>query len=197
MRILIYLSLLIATCSGPSENLTLPASPTPIPTPIEQIKVEPTPSSPTVYPKLKLDSKQKKHLNKTFPSTTRTFFESADSLELLAEVYADELGDQDAMIFEPNRRLEIIDSKQKQEILDAFYFDAANADYPAICFQPHHALRATKGGTVLVIEICFSCSRFEGAGSLQSVSGTIVREGRRSEEFFDRILKEQGTDYKP
>ncbi len=197
MRVLFFLSVLLASCALPADELTTIVPTSVSPTPTEIAKVEPTPSVPAVYPKLKLDSEQKKYLNKTLPSTVRTFFETADRLEMLAEVYAEEFGDKQSTIFEPNRRLEIVDSKLRREILDAFYFDAANQDYPAVCFQPHHSLRATKGGKVLEIEICFSCSRYEGVGSLQSVSGTIVREGRRSEELFDRLIKEKGTDYKP
>lgn len=198
MRFFVLVLLLLAACSSPSENKNTFELQTPSPTPVAQIKVEPSPTTPIVYPKLDLNSKQKKYLNESFPPDIRTFFENSDRLELLAEIFQDVSEDGDSHIFTPNRVVEISDAKQKREVMEAFYFDAAHEDSPAICFLPHHLLRATKDGKVLEIEICFDCARFEGVGANKSVSGTIVRQGiRRSEELFNRILKNQGKEYKP
>ncbi len=190
-------SLLVVGCSLQNETGNTGGLPTPSSTPFKQVTPVPSPSPPIVYPKLRLNSRQKKYLNESFPSDIRKFFENADLLELLAEVEVDESSDGDPRSFNPNRIVVIGNSKQKQEILDAFYFDAGHEDSPAICFSPHHSLRATKDGKVLEVEICFECSRFEGAGSLQSVSGTIVRDGRRSEDLFNRIVNNQSSKYTP
>ena len=119
--------------------------------------------------------------------------EKSPKLDLLAEVGPEERTEADLLSFHPNRIVEIKDDRLKKEILESFYWDAAREDGPASCFEPHHALRAEVEGITIQIEICFTCARFQGTGEFHSLSGTIVRKGRKTERLFESLVAEQGV----
>lgn len=146
-----------------------------------------------VLPAIRLTTKQRKYLDESLPTDVRRILERSERFEILAEVDKDESSEQDSREFHPNRIVVVRDEKQKKEILEAFYFDAASEDSPAVCYEPHHSLLASYEGKIVEVEICFSCSRFKVNGS--DAWGTIVREGRKSEDLFNSIIERQGVEF--
>lgn len=149
-----------------------------------------------VSPKVSLTSKQREYLNDTLPPDIRKILEASETLEILAEMGPAETSETELQEFRPNRIVTITDENQKRQILESFYTDAATEDGPASCYEPHHGLRVSTGGKIFEIEICFSCAQFQGVGDLRTVSGTIVRNGRKSEELFNKLVMNQSIELK-
>lgn len=149
---------------------------------------------------LKFDKKQSQILNKSLPSNVRDIIENAEEFQLLGEierkdgkvVYPITEGRQ----VKPNIKADISDSNIKKEILENFYRDVAKGSEAANCWQPHHILRARRGDKNVEIEICFSCSRFEGKGAFGEFSGTTGRGDEKTENLFNHILATQGVEIK-
>ena len=167
-------------------------------TPLPTIRPASTPISPLkpVSPNVKLNAKQHKYLNDTLPPDIRKMLEESETLELLAEVGSKETSETGLQEFRPNRIVMISDANEKRQVLELFYSDAATQDGPASCYEPHHGLRFSVSGKTLEIEICFDCAQFRGLGDLQSVSGTIVRDGRKSERLFNTLIKNRSIEFK-
>jgi hypothetical protein len=159
------------------------------PTPAPQIALKP------VAPNVKLNKKQQKFLDESLPPAVREILEKAETFEILAEVKTQERGD--GLNFEPNRVAKIASEADKKEILEAFYFDASTAEPPAACYIPHHAIRARYGGKTVEVEICFECARFYVTGDAGKFEGTIVRDDRKSEDVFTRIVENNSVELKP
>lgn len=168
----------------------------PTPTPIQVDEAESRSLLTTVSPDIKLTSKQKKYLNESLPESARDILEKSEKFEIFAEVGADEASESDIREFHPNRIVTVKDNKLKREILESFYFDASREDSPAVCYEPHHSIRATYQDRTIEIEICFSCSRFEVKNLPTRFWGTIVREGRKSELLLTRIINDHGVELK-
>jgi hypothetical protein len=149
-----------------------------------------------VTPSVKLNAKQKKYLDKSLPPEVREILEKAEIFEILAESSGQDKSDRERLIFEPTRVVKVAAEKDKKEILEAFYSDASTEDSPASCYEPHHAIRAAYQGQTVEVEICFSCSRFIAKNGSQKFEGTIVRENGKSEDFFNRIVENQGIELK-
>jgi hypothetical protein len=147
-------------------------------------------------PKIKLNSKQQKYLDKSLPPNVREILEKAEKLEILAEVGEREETETKLTTFEPNRIAKIPSEDVKKEILETFYVDASSDDSAASCYEPHHGLRATYQGKRLEVEVCFDCARFYVKGSLGNFEGTIRRENRKSEKVFNRIIQNQSVEIK-
>jgi len=191
--VLISICLALISCSKVENAPDAKAqtlSPTPSPT--TQIKTETKPALKTVFPAIKLSSKQQKYLNDSLPPQVRELLEKAEKFEVFAELRAENEFDGEGTTFEPNRIANITNEKDKKEILEAFYKDAADEDSPANCWEPRHSLRATRASEVIEIEICFACSRFEVKSPFGGFSGTIRRANRKSESVFNRIIINQG-----
>ena len=199
MRVVGLLSVLLALSGcAKVENVSSNATPQILVTPLPGVQAALTATSPLkpVSPNVKLNTKQRKYLNDTLPPDIRKMLEEADAFEILAEVGPEETSETALQEFHPNRIVIISDERQKRQILEAFYSDAATQDGPAFCYEPHHGLRASIGGKMIEIEICFSCSQFRGVGDLHAVSGTIVRKNRKSEKLFTQIVKDQSVELK-
>lgn len=149
-----------------------------------------------VVPNVKLSAKQQKYLNKSLPPKVREILEKAGKFEVLAEVRGKDENDGEGRTFEPNRVVKIADEGDKKNILEAFYHDAAKEYPPAICYEPHHVIRASYQNKTVEVEICFSCSRFIVRSEFGKFDGTIVRENRKSEEFFNKIVESKSIEYK-
>jgi hypothetical protein len=162
--------------------------------------VSPTIDSETllkpITPKIKLNSKQKKYFNESLPPQVREILEKAEKFEILVEVREQFDPNDDERTFEPNRLIKPVSENDKKETLEAFYNDASNEDSPAICFEPRHEIRAIYQEKTVVISICFSCSRFIVTSPFGKFPGTIVRENRKSEDFFKRIIQNQSVELK-
>jgi len=149
-----------------------------------------------VAPGVELNSKQQKYLNESLPPQVREILERAEKFEILAEVRGPNESDGEGRTFEPNRIVRVADEKEKREVLEAFYFDASREDSPAICYEPRHLIRAVYQGKTAEVEICFSCSRFFVRGDSGEFDGTLVRENRKSEDFFSRLVESKGVELK-
>lgn len=149
-----------------------------------------------VFPSVKLNSKQKKYLNDSLPTQIREVLEKAEKFEVLAEVRGANENDEDSWSVQPNRIAKITEENDKKEILEAFYHDASEQDAPAVCYEPHHLIRATFQDKTVEVEICFSCSRFIVKDASGKFKGTVVRENRKSEDVFNRIIQNQSIEIK-
>ena len=149
-----------------------------------------------IIPKIKLNSKQKKYLDKALPPQVREILEKAERFEILAEVRGENEYYGEGTTFEPNRIANITDEKNKKQILEVYYSDVATDESPANCYIPRHKIRAIYQDKIVEIEICFECARFEVDSSFGNFYGTIVRENRKSENFFDQIIKNKSVEIK-
>lgn len=195
--VLIFCIFLFANCSkvetASSEMVQTNATPKPSVSPAAEINSSLKP----VVPNVKLNAKQKKYLNESLPPAVREILEKAEKFEVLAEVRGEnEQFEGDGRTFEPTRVAKIAAEQDKKEILEAFYKDASEVDSPAICYEPHHSIRATHQGKTVEVEICFSCSRFIVKGASGEFSGTIVRKNRKSEDVFNRIIESKSVELK-
>lgn len=149
-----------------------------------------------VEPNIKFTAKQQKYLDESLPLKVREILEKSEKFEVLAEVRGENEKDEDHWSVQPNRIIKIPDENSKKEILEAFYFDASEEDSPAVCYEPHHLIRANYQGKTVEVEICFGCSRFTVKSEFGKFDGTIVRENRKSEELFDEIIKTKSIELK-
>jgi len=149
-----------------------------------------------ITPNVKFTAKQQKYLNESLPPKVREVLEKAEKFEVLAELRKDDESDDEPLSVNPNRIVKIAGEKDKQEILEAFYHDASIENSPAICYEPRHSIKATYQGKTVEVEICFSCSRFIVRGDFGKFDGTLVREDRKSEDLFSRIIESKGTELK-
>lgn len=195
MRLLILLSFcMLIGCS--SDQSTLPLIPVAQPTPSFSPTPEKFPLLKAVVPNLRMNSKQTKYLDSSLPPEVRKILENSDVFEILAEVGVSNRSETALQTLEPNRIVRVVDENLKKRILEAFYSDASNEDGASSCYEPHHAIHAIYQGNNVDIEICFSCSRFYVKGTLGEFSGTIVRDHRKSEKLFERIVKEKSVELK-
>lgn len=102
--------------------------------------------------------------------------------------------DGEGRTFEPNRIVKIAGENDKRKVLEAFYHDASEEDSPAVCYEPHHAIRSTYQGKTIEVEICFSYSKFYVTSPFGEFSGTIVRENRKSEDIFTQLVQNQSVE---
>lgn len=192
LAIFVYLALTAACQRVESTEHVKSVVVTPTPqTNGNQVVPEGFPKVAAVKPKVNLSSKERKYLDESIPAEARTILENAERFELLGEIDKDESSESDNRSFEPNRFLAISSEKDKLAVLEALYEDAAREDSPAVCYEPHHAIRAEFRGEIVEVEICFSCSRFVLKHGSNKYSGTIVREGRRSEVLFETFFGPQ------
>lgn len=127
----------------------------------------------------------------TVPSNVVRFIKEADSVELItdAKIVEGKLEFAGDMIKRESLKADINNASEREEILSAFLADTAWGE-GAICFNPLHLLRAKKGDQIVEIEICYSCSRYEGRGPLGEFSGEIGLG--TSQHILDRFLIEKG-----
>jgi hypothetical protein len=192
--ILIFGSFILASCSKVEstshENAQLISN--------KIVSVSPTVQADSllqpVTPKIKLNSKQKKYLDEALPPQVREILEKAEKFEILAEVFGE--NDTDSMGFYPNRIAGITNEKDKKEILESFYYDASDGDYPSACYVPHHALRATFQSKTVEVEICYQCHIFYVKSPFGKFDGGIVRENVKSENVLNKIIKNQSIELK-
>lgn len=193
--IILICALFLASCSKVEMAtnvipINLEKTPTVSPTIQENIWLKPVMSN------VKLNTKQKKYLNESLPPKVREILEKAETFEILAEVRGENEDDGEGQTFDANRIVKNINETDKKETLEAFYFDASREDSPAFCYEPRHSIKATYRGKTVEIEICFSCSKFTVKSEFGEFDGTIVRENRKSEDFFNQIVKNKSVGIK-
>ncbi|MEO7672519.1 MAG: hypothetical protein ABIU09_00400 [Pyrinomonadaceae bacterium] len=162
---------------------------------IQKAKAEARPSPISVSPHVNLNSRQTQILEISLPPNIREVLENAEEFEILAEmekkdgkfVYPGKES------FEPTIKAVISEASLRKEILENFYRDVSKGSEPANCWLPHHILRAGQGDKTVEMEICFSCSRFEGKGSFGAFSGTTGRGDEKTEKLFNRLIETYGV----
>ncbi len=87
-------------------------------------------------------------------------------------------------------KVSITDSALRKQILDQLFDDIRNGDEPAMCFNPHHLIRARHDGKEIELIICFQCSVIKSRRG-DRVKWTPI--ARSSERHLDRILFEAGV----
>ncbi|HVE59591.1 MAG TPA: hypothetical protein VNB22_22465 [Pyrinomonadaceae bacterium] len=157
--------------NGTSENTQTNSNKTVSAQPIVEKEILLKPVAPNV----RFNAKRQKYLNEALPPKVREILEKAEKFEILAEVN----NDPDGLDFEPNRVAVITDENEKKEVLETFYFDASEGDYPSACYIPHHKIRAVYQGKTVEIEICFECSKFYVESPFGKYDGGIIRENRK------------------
>lgn len=164
---------------------TLEKTPMVSPTVQENVLLKP------VNPKVELNAKQQKDLDESLPPKVREILEKSEKFEILA----DTINKSESSV-KPNRVAKITNETDKKEVLEAFYFDASkDGDGPSmLCFNPHHAIRATYQGKVVEIEICFGCFNFFVESELGRFSGKIT--DRKTETLFNQIIESKSIEYK-
>lgn len=145
-----------------------------------------------ITPNVKFNGEQQKNLNESLPKKVREILEKAEKFEILAEVD----NKPDGLNFEPNRIAVVSDENDKKEILEAFYFDASDGDYPSACYIPHHAIRATLEGKTVEVEICYQCHLFTVKSPFGSFDGGIKRENQKSESILNKIIETKSVELK-
>lgn len=160
-------------------------------------KIEKDVSLKPIIPNVKFDAEQRKYLDESLPSKVREVLEKSESFAVLAEIDEQEIRETDLKTFQPNRITKITDEKEKKQILESFYFDASRPEYPAACYEPHHAIKAVYQGKTVEIEICFSCAQFIVKSEYGKFEGTILRENRKSEDLLRKIIESKSIEYKP
>ena len=145
-----------------------------------------------VTPNIKFNAEQQKFLNESLPPKVREILEKAEKFEILAEVD----NNPDGLNFDPNRIAKVTNEKDKKEILEAFYFDASDGDYPSACYISHHAIRATYKGKTVEVEICYQCHLFTVKSPFGDFDGGIKRENQKSGKIVDEIVKNKSVELK-
>jgi len=148
-----------------------------------------------VVPHIDLNKTQKKNLDEILPPKVREILEKSGRFDILAEE-GEDTSDGDIRNFEPNRIAAITGEKVKKELLEGFYYDVSTEPYPAVCYEPHHGIRAEYNGQKVEIDICFSCSRVVIRSPFGEFSGGMTHKDRRSESIFERIVKENSVELK-
>lgn len=187
----LILALALAGCAK-VESISDKKTPLPVTSPT----ASEIPALKPISVKIDLNQREQKYLEKSLPSNVREILEKAEKFEILAEIVENERSERDLMTFEPNRIAKIANEKDKKEILESFYYDAAREDSPANCYEPHHGIRATFQNKTVEIEICFSCSRFEVKSEDGKFDGTITRKNPKNEKIINRIITAQGIEFK-
>lgn len=99
-------------------------------------------------------------LQALFPADSRNVFEHSDHLELIA--IDSPPGESDNLFdYRIVSRHEIVGARQKAQLIAAFYNGVAEDSLDALCFNPHYAIRATKGRKIVDILVCFDCGGVE------------------------------------
>jgi hypothetical protein len=191
---LLFFCLILASCSKVEPVLSENTQTNTNNTLSDSKPVQETVPLNSVTPNLSLNFKRKKYLNASLPPQIREILEKAETFEILAEVNLE--NDGEGRDFLPDTAVKVKDEKLKKEVLENFYSDASSEDSPANCYQPHHGIKAKYQGKTVEVEICFSCSRFIVKSSFGNFEGTIVRKNRKSEDFFEQIVKTQGIRIK-
>lgn len=131
----------------------------------------------------------------SLPPNVKSFIQNGEKLELIADadkkdgkiVYRGDMIKTESLV------ATITDSETKNKIIQAVSSDLGG-DGEAICFNPKHILRATKGSETINVEICYECDRIEIKGSLGKHRGGLY--GDSSESVLNQILFERGVEIK-
>jgi len=199
MRTFLIISCVCVALACSKVNSAPAASPTPEPG--NSLVTAPTPPIgqgkylKPVVPELKLNKDQKKNLDEILPPKVREILEKSGSFDVLAEKDVDK-SDLDGMEFNPNRIARITSEAIKKELLEGLYFDVSTEPYPAVCYEPHHGIRAEYEGQKIEIDICFSCSRLVVRSPFGEFSGGMTHGQRKLEAIFERIVGENAVELK-
>jgi hypothetical protein len=101
-------------------------------------------------------------------------------------------------VYRPNKGFVIKKAATRQNVLDAFYREAAVGGGGAACFYPNHSIVARKGKRFVRLTICYTCGEFGVSGSFGSwMRGFSTADPILSEELINRLIAKYGVETKP
>lgn len=126
-------------------------------------------------------------LSKAFPGDSRNILENSETFTLYSiDPYPGREGPNRFQDYAVIGQTTIQDPEIKRNLIAYLYSGMADANLHAACFNPHHAIRATKGNKIVDMLICFSCSGIEiyyGQAKGQTFTSNAPRA------YFDSVLK--------
>ncbi|HEY7372669.1 MAG TPA: hypothetical protein VIF57_10955 [Polyangia bacterium] len=135
------------------------------------------------------DPTVRERLPKKFPIDV---LEQADRLEVLALDEPDRFTGR--LATNPNvsvrAAVDVESPAQRERLIRTLYRSIHDATLMALCFHPHHAIRARRGADTIEIVVCFSCLQIavpDGEGGYPTVA---IRPGDLL-DLFDGIFERQ------
>jgi hypothetical protein len=92
--------------------------------------------------------------------------------------------------------VEVTSAVERERLIRTLYRAVHDATLIALCFHPHHAIRAWKGGASIEIVVCLSCLQVsvpDGEGNHPDVAIAPWE----LKEVFDAILEPRGLHFDP
>ena len=133
-------------------------------------------------------------LKQLFPADSRAVFEGADRMILYSIETLPDGGVNTFHDYPIVGQTEIADVKTRRALVAHIYHGIATHRDAAGCFDPRHAIRASKGDKTVDLVICFSCS------GIEVHYGKEIGRGNTSEtpqNFYDSVLEKAGVPLKP
>ncbi|HEX8833695.1 MAG TPA: hypothetical protein VF719_05815 [Abditibacteriaceae bacterium] len=131
------------------------------------------------------------HLKRIFPLDSREVFDRSQRITVYAldphsEGYKGKNSFHGYKVLDSAR----LTRRLRKELRTAFYENVKREGVAALCFFPHHGLRAQRGGKTLDFVICFGCAQLVTHYSGQE-SGVIFSRYQTSR--FNAIYKKSGV----
>ncbi|MGE0708022.1 MAG: hypothetical protein AB7N76_17570 [Planctomycetota bacterium] len=174
--------LALVACAAPSEPA--PGAKTPADS------SSPAPREPSVALG---DVESSQRVLPVLPLQLQDLLLGADRLELLALICERDPDPGEATLgdYPVRSRVELRSPRQRAEVLGAVYTGIAQGGPVAFCFEPHHALVATRGAERVELVICFTCAQVE----LRRDGETLrtVATSDHGQELLNRALGQPST----
>ena len=131
-------------------------------------------------------------LKQLFPADSRAVFENADRMTLYSIDHYPKPNQANTFHYYPIiGKTEIADVKTRRALVAHLYNGIAKSDgVSAACFNPRHAIRASKGGKTVDIVICFGCQNLQ-VHYQKSLSYAPIT--RAPQNFYNSVLQEAGV----
>jgi hypothetical protein len=93
-------------------------------------------------------------------------------------------------------RVRVDDPADRAALFDALQSSSRwGLNVPALCFDPHHAIRATRDGHTTDVLVCFACFQAQVWQDGKQVGGFTI--GRSPRGTFDAVLRKAGVPLAP
>ena len=132
-----------------------------------------------------LTRRQKRRLDASLPAKVREVLRKAESLEVFGISPAGKAG----IGWYPDLKTVLPRGQERDELLNAFFFDASAGPNPSACFIPRHSLKATYAGKTVEVIICYQCHLFVVEGDLGKFDGGFYKEGSAAHQLFESIVR--------
>ena len=134
------------------------------------------------------------YLKAVFPADSQNVFDRSQNITLYS-IKADDGGYEGKNTFHGFKVLGStkLSAELGKEIRTAFYSNAAKQGMRALCFWPHHGIRAQHEGKTVDILICFKCGHIYSYYGGKEMRNEFASEGR---EPFNNIYNRANLDIK-